>query len=106
MGTAIDSLETNLFSAGIDSLKATQLTRMIRQEVDLGQNSLGVGAVYEHGNIKDLARHLYSLRTGERDSCNAPKSLVTQLISKYSGVGDVVVSFKLVHALRRELTRS
>ena len=84
IGVPLESLETDFFTAGVDSLKAIQMRRMIEKNIDLDSKTLSPNVVYERGNAKELARYLFALREGEklqqRDEC----SLMRQLIGKYS----------------------
>ncbi|CAK4023577.1 Male sterility, NAD-binding [Lecanosticta acicola] len=63
----LPSVDTDVFSAGIDSLQTTRLWRSIKKNLDLGEGgaTLSQNIVFEKGTIKQLARHLYQLRIGE-----------------------------------------
>lgn len=61
---AIDR-STDFFDLGIDSLQAITARGYIMRQVDLGSKILKQNVVFEHPNVQRLARHLYSMRTGE-----------------------------------------
>ncbi|OTB01437.1 hypothetical protein M426DRAFT_64072 [Hypoxylon sp. CI-4A] len=58
--------EADLFSAGIDSLRAAQARRLLQRELDLGGHSLRTNIVYDAGSVAKLARMLFSMRTGQK----------------------------------------
>ncbi|KAI0533409.1 putative NRPS-like enzyme [Xylaria digitata] len=66
VGIEVPGYETDFFAAGVDSLRAAQLRRLLQQELDLGGYSLPTNAIYDAGNVTKLAGVLYSMRTGER----------------------------------------
>ncbi|KAK2607921.1 hypothetical protein N8I77_006562 [Diaporthe amygdali] len=65
-GVLIPSVEDDFFSCGVDSLRAIQIRRFIQKSIDVGRNELPSNVVYEHGNVRQLAIYLYSLRCGAR----------------------------------------
>lgn len=86
---AIDlpSANTDIFSAGVDSLQTTRLWRAIKKEIDLGEDgqSMSQNIAFEKGTVKQLARHLYQLRTGEEASEAEDETQVMQeMIDRYS----------------------
>jgi len=115
-GIEVPDYETDFFAAGVDSLRAAQLRRLLQQELDIGGHSLATNVVYDAGNVSKLAGILYSMRTGEKlqNGHSNEKSEIAQmeeLISEYGifnpseekrasasreskGEGDVVVSLK------------
>ena len=98
VGTTLQSLETDLFNAGLDSLKAIQMRHTIQRTLDLNGNQLSTNVIYEHGNLATLAGYLFSLGPGGHDvSRSEDKTLVMdELIQKYSSFGETVVrSFAL-----------
>ncbi|KAI0866887.1 acetyl-CoA synthetase-like protein [Xylaria cubensis] len=103
-GIEVPDYESDFFAAGVDSLRAAQLRRLLHQELDLGGHSLPTNAVYDAGNVSKLAGVLYSMRTGEKlqNGHSVEKSEIAKmedLISEYSDFpahkskpkGDVVV---------------
>ncbi|KAK8066912.1 NRPS-like enzyme [Apiospora hydei] len=52
---------TDFFAAGVDSLRAAQLRRILLQNLDLGSrhDSLPTNAIYDAGNVEKLAQKLY-----------------------------------------------
>ena len=93
IGTTLESLDTDLFNAGVDSLKAIQMRRIIQKTLHLNGNHLSSNVIYEHGNFEILARYLFSLSPGGHDlSGNEDKTLMMKdLIQKYSSFGETVV---------------
>ncbi|KAI0460465.1 acetyl-CoA synthetase-like protein [Xylaria acuta] len=88
-GIEVPDYESDFFAAGIDSLRAAQLRRLLQQELDLGGHSLPTNAVYDAGNVTKLAEVLYSMRTGEKlqNSHSIEKSEIAkmeELICEYS----------------------
>jgi thioester reductase-like protein len=79
-------LDTDFYQAGIDSLQSTRMWSSIKKQIDLGGNhaSLSRNVLYETANIRGLANHLHSLRTGEAESQEDEITVMEQLISKYS----------------------
>ncbi|OJD31463.1 male sterility protein [Diplodia corticola] len=67
LGARLQSAEADIFAAGVDSLQTMRMWSLIRKTIDLGarRDELSQNVVYEKGNVKTLARHLYGLRTGE-----------------------------------------
>ena len=93
VGTTLQSLETDLFNAGLDSLKAIQMRHTIQRTLDLHGNQLSTNVIYEHGNLATLAGYLFSLGPGGHDvSRSEDKTLVMdELIQKHSSFGETVV---------------
>ncbi|KAK5946826.1 putative NRPS-like protein biosynthetic cluster [Knufia obscura] len=87
----LESVTSDIFSAGVDSLQTTRVWNMIKKEIDLGGNQakLSQNVVFERGTVKSLAQHLYNLRVGidedEADSnAEAQVQIMHDLINKYS----------------------
>ncbi|KAK5462928.1 hypothetical protein LTS15_002640 [Exophiala xenobiotica] len=84
------SAESDIFSAGVDSLQTTRVWNMIKKELDLGGNQakLSQNVVFERGTIRSLAQHVYNLRLGiddaDSDSDRADIQIMQDLIEKYS----------------------
>ncbi|KAJ9101904.1 putative NRPS-like protein biosynthetic cluster, partial [Naganishia cerealis] len=70
--------ETDLFSWGVDSVKAARLRFAILQKIDLGGNSLPLNAVFEYSSIAQTGQQLHR-RTLEDDI-----KLMRQMVDKYS----------------------
>ena len=85
IGVPLESLETDFFSAGVDSLKAIQMKRIIERSLELNGKRLSPNIVYEKANAKELARYLFALRKGEEPQQGDESSLMRHLIDKYSG---------------------
>ncbi|KAI1612711.1 hypothetical protein EDD37DRAFT_607373 [Exophiala viscosa] len=64
LGVTLDSVDSDIFSAGVDSLQTTRILHMIKKELDLGGNEakLSQNVVFERGTCRSLAQHLYRLR--------------------------------------------
>ncbi|KAK5632877.1 hypothetical protein RRF57_008591 [Xylaria bambusicola] len=92
MGVKLDSVDADFFNAGIDSLNAIQMRRMIQKTLYLGGHQLSNNVIYEKGNIKLLAAHLYRLAQGLGDEEEDKTPVMRELIDKYSAFGEVVVS--------------
>ncbi|KAI9716320.1 MAG: putative NRPS-like protein biosynthetic cluster [Candelaria pacifica] len=92
-GTTLESLDTDLFNAGVDSLIAIQMRRIIQKTLDLSGKQLSSNIIYEHGNLATLAKYLFSLSPGGHDlNGNEDKTQVMkELIQKYSSFGETVV---------------
>ncbi|MBE3042643.1 hypothetical protein IMZ48_08715 [Candidatus Bathyarchaeota archaeon] len=92
VGVPMPNVEADFFAVGVDSLRAIQARRILQSKLDLGGTTLAPNVVYESGNIKGLAKHLYSLSTGTSDN-EQPlgTTLLKELVGKYSRFGDVVV---------------
>ena len=63
----LENAETDIFSAGVDSLQTTRVWRCIVRDLDLGDQGgeLSQNIVFEKGTVKALAQHLYQMRTGQ-----------------------------------------
>ncbi|KAI1136211.1 acetyl-CoA synthetase-like protein [Hypoxylon sp. FL0543] len=62
----VPDVEADLFAAGIDSLRAAQVRRLLQRNLDLGGHNLRTNVVYDAGSVAKLARLLYAMRTGEK----------------------------------------
>ena len=93
VGSTLESLDTDLFNAGVDSLKAIQMRRMIQKTLHLGGNHLSSNVIYEYGNLETLAKYLFSLSPGGHNvGGNEDKTQIMKgLIEKYSSFGETVV---------------
>ncbi|KAI1268286.1 acetyl-CoA synthetase-like protein [Xylariaceae sp. FL1019] len=65
-GIDIPDYEADFFAAGIDSLRAAQLRRLLLQDLDLGGHSLASNVIYDAGNVVKLAKVLFALQTGQQ----------------------------------------
>ncbi|KAI0004734.1 acetyl-CoA synthetase-like protein [Xylariaceae sp. FL0662B] len=97
LGAPLEHLDSDFFTAGIDSLKAIQMRRIIQRTLNLGGKQLSSNIVYECGNAKILAKYLFSLGqhledTGEESGENADEvSAMEKLIQKYSNFGQSAI---------------
>ncbi|KAI1372870.1 acetyl-CoA synthetase-like protein [Hypoxylon crocopeplum] len=65
-GIEVPDVEADLFAAGIDSLRAAQVRRLLQRDLDTGRHSLRTNVVYDAGSVAQLAQLLFAMRTGER----------------------------------------
>ncbi|KAL2870601.1 uncharacterized protein BJX67DRAFT_377951 [Aspergillus lucknowensis] len=92
-------LDADFFAAGIDSLKAIHLRRLILKDFKIEENKrLGQNVVLETGNISNLAAHIHTIQGGQIQEVKDQVSVMENLISKYS-------SFR-THAAVSETTKS
>ncbi|SMR52769.1 unnamed protein product [Zymoseptoria tritici ST99CH_1E4] len=85
----LPSAETDIFSAGVDSLQTTRLWRIIKRDLDLAGQSLSQNIVFEKANVRQLAKHLYQLRTGGNiDAIEDEIETMRELIDRYSNFID------------------
>jgi len=87
LGISGDNDNADLFTAGLDSLKAIQLAGSIKRQFSFGQHvaKIDQNLVYDQGSIRRLARHIHSLQFGvvtgnELNEIDAMSSM----IDKYS----------------------
>lgn len=64
VGVQLASVESDFYSSGVDSLKAIQMRWLIQKSLDTKGNTLSSNVVYEHGNARGLAKHLFALSMG------------------------------------------
>lgn len=80
-------LETRrgLFSTiGMESLRAIQMRRVIQDKLFLASKQLDNNVVYEFGNARNLARHLYSLSQGVDSREVDKEALLEEMTARYS----------------------
>ncbi|KAI1500483.1 hypothetical protein F5X99DRAFT_236607 [Biscogniauxia marginata] len=65
-GVEMPSLTADFFSAGIDSLRAAQVRRLLQRDLDLGGHLLPTNVVYDAGSVAKLAGVLFAIRTGAK----------------------------------------
>ncbi|OTA37704.1 hypothetical protein BTJ68_02495 [Hortaea werneckii EXF-2000] len=81
----LPNAETDVFSAGVDSLQTTRMWRIIKKHLDLGGHDLSNNVVFEKGNVRALARYLYELRTGDGAQKHEDEiEVMRNMIEKYS----------------------
>ncbi|KAF2846669.1 acetyl-CoA synthetase-like protein [Plenodomus tracheiphilus IPT5] len=85
-GVALESVESDFFAFGVDSLQCIKMLNIIKREIDLGgrQAELGQNILYETGNVHTLAIHLNGLRTGSADVARDQRQIMSDLIERYS----------------------
>ncbi|KAJ5593482.1 hypothetical protein N7537_010386 [Penicillium hordei] len=86
LGVSISGVDADLFSEGVDSLKAIYLRRLIRQQFRFDPcHSLSQNLVFEMGTISQLAQYICALQSGGRISTAQDSvSLMKNLVKKYS----------------------
>jgi len=87
LGIAADNDNADLFTAGLDSLKAIQLAGSIKRQFSFGHHvaKIDQNLVYDQGSIRRLARHIHSLQFGiaTDDELNEIDA-TSAMIDKYS----------------------
>ncbi|PQE31162.1 NRPS-like enzyme protein [Rutstroemia sp. NJR-2017a WRK4] len=91
VGGPLESLDTDFFNAGIDSLRAIQMRRIIQKTLYLNGKQLSSNVVYEHGHVRGLAKFLHSIGQGVSGDNEDKTPLMRELIQKYSNFGEVVI---------------
>ena len=88
---SLESADSDIFSAGVDSLQTMRIYGMIKKELDLGpgKSRLSQNVVFEKGTVRALAKHLYSLRTGEPEEDSDEIATMQEMIAKYSQFEDI-----------------
>lgn len=83
---SLESSETDIFAAGVDSLQTTRIWRYIVRDLDLGEQAdkLSQNIVFEKGTVSALAKHLYQMRTGEEFEAEDELEVMREMIEKYS----------------------
>jgi acyl carrier protein len=83
---SLDSVDSDIFSAGVDSLQTMRMWRLITKELDLGGRSteLSQNIVFEQGTVKSLANYLYALRTRDTAETTNDIKIMSEMIQKYS----------------------
>ncbi|KAJ5797836.1 uncharacterized protein N7503_007132 [Penicillium pulvis] len=86
LDVSLEGPDTDIFSAGIDSLQTTRIWRCIVRDLDLGDqgDSLSQNIVFEKGTIGALARHLFKLRTGQEFEEEDEMQIMREMIDRYS----------------------
>lgn len=90
-GAHLNSIDTDFFSAGVDSLKAIQIRRVIQDTLYLHGKILETNVVYNCRNVRGLTHHLSSLSQGRDIVGEAEQFNVDILINKYSQPTETVL---------------
>ncbi|KAF2676380.1 acetyl-CoA synthetase-like protein [Lentithecium fluviatile CBS 122367] len=90
-GVTLESVESDFFASGVDSLQCIKMWSLIKKELDLGgrQSQLGQNVLYETGNVRALAQHLDGLRRGSADAAKDERRIMADLIAKYSSFAPI-----------------
>ncbi|KAJ5639473.1 uncharacterized protein N7484_007335 [Penicillium longicatenatum] len=86
LGVPLEGPNTDIFSAGVDSLQTTRIWRFIVRDLDLGDqgDSLSQNIVFEKGTVGALAKHLLKLRTGQEFDQEDEVQIMRGMIDRYS----------------------
>lgn len=88
LGLPISSPDADLYTEGVDSLKAIHLRRFIIRDFKLADDTkIGQNIVFETGTISNLAERVHALQTGGPAPVEDELSLMSKLIEKYSTFG-------------------
>lgn len=92
-GVSIPSPSYDFFTAGIDSLRAIQMRRILQRSVDICGKTLPPNVIYKQGSVKKIASYLYFLRISKAIG-NSGHDItdMRSLIKKYSNFQQSVVS--------------
>lgn len=94
LGIHLSSTSVDFFTAGVDSLKAIQMRGLIVNNIDLGGHVSRCASmiVYDCGNTERLAKALYSIRMGERDSDEADGRIhaMSAMIEQFSSFPEYI----------------
>ncbi|CRG85128.1 L-aminoadipate-semialdehyde dehydrogenase [Talaromyces islandicus] len=75
---------TDIFGAGVDSLQSIKARGILQSKIDTGSASLAHNVIFDCGTIKELAAHLYRLRTGKGGVSENELEAMSQMITQYS----------------------
>jgi hypothetical protein len=86
LGVSISSVDADLFSEGVDSLKAMHLRRLILQQFRFDPcHSPSPNSVFEMGTLSQLALYICALQSGDSLSTAEDSTLLMgNLVKKYS----------------------
>ncbi|KAK1142845.1 putative NRPS-like protein biosynthetic cluster [Aspergillus melleus] len=84
VGVPVESIETDFFTAGVDSLKAIQMRRIIQKTIALNGYTLPQNIVYNKGNVKRLAAYLHALVNQMEAVADDEETSMIELIERYS----------------------
>ena len=76
--------DSDIFSFGVDSLRAIQLRSNVVKHIDTAGHKLGSNIAFDYPTIRALAKYLYQLRTGGAASDPSIEKQMAALISKFS----------------------
>ena len=92
LDVALDSVKSDFFATGVDSLQAIRMWGIIKRNLDLGgrQSELSQNVVFEKPNVSELARHLYAMHNGSAVDGKDEIQIMKDLVSRYSSFQDHV----------------
>lgn len=80
----LESLDTDFFTAGVDSLKSIQMRRIIQKNLHLNGHQLTQNIVYSTGNVRRLARYLHTLANSEKVEDTDERGVMKDLLDRFS----------------------
>ena len=86
VGIDVAGATSDLFSAGLNSLQATQARRTIQKNLNIRGHKLGSNVLYDRGNVEKLTQYLHGLQTGQEVELEDELALMSKLIDKYSSI--------------------
>ncbi|KAK8041417.1 hypothetical protein PG994_014424 [Apiospora phragmitis] len=91
-------VHTDFFAAGVDSLRAAQIRRLLVQNFEFSDNSslLPTNAIYDAGNVEKLAQKLYSMSLGDHELANGGQIITDHPATKGESESDLDLMQKLV----------
>lgn len=85
LGIPVSTVDTNLFSEGVDSLKAIHFRRLILHTFLFSYRTPGSNIIFEAGNISRLAKLICKIQSGyEMAKVDDGEADVLSLVEKYS----------------------
>lgn len=97
VGLSISGTDVDLFNAGVDSLKAIHLRRLILRDFKVANSSaIRQNVVFETGSVARLAKHVCAVQSGRQTDAEDEVSLMPELIEKYSSFNQHTTSLESV----------
>lgn len=85
IGLSISEADVDLFSQGVDSLKAIHLRRLILRDFKVADSgAISQNVVFETGSVARLAKYVCAVQSGRQTTAEDEVSLMPKLIEKYS----------------------
>lgn len=91
LGMAVVDSETEFFTAGVDSLKAIQLRRLVVRDFAMKDGKgLGQNVVFEAGCVSKLAELICAMQAGQTGDVHQDEDVMEDLVARYSSFRDHV----------------
>lgn len=91
LGMAIVDSATEFFTAGVDSLKAIQLRRLVVRDFAMEDGKgLGQNVVFEAGCVSKLAELICAMQAGQTGDVQQDEDVMEDLVARYSSFRDHV----------------